>query len=96
MASASFITCVSDVKTSSSSSTYPSTVKSIIGDSDLSWKSSSSASSNSKGSSTGVVYGLRTYAGFLETKNLTKFLVKHNPSNILMFVGDLPPSILMI
>ena len=51
MISAFVITCVSDVMTSSSLSTYPSTVKSTSEDSHLSWKSSSCASSNLKGSS---------------------------------------------
>ena len=51
MISASFVTCVSDVKTSSSVSTYPSTVKSTSADLHLSWKSLNYASTNLKGSS---------------------------------------------
>ena len=51
MISASVITCVSDVKTSSSLSTYPSTVKSTSADLYLSWKSLNYASTNLKGSS---------------------------------------------
>lgn len=47
----SLSTCISDVKASSSTSTYPSTLKSTSWDSRLSWKSSSCVSSNLKGSS---------------------------------------------